>query len=180
LLGCSQPLCESELKVGTTYTATMSELYNADSSAKYDPNFDQYGVRAWPSCEGFDGIAPKAAVSFKVSQAISLGACRQLSGEVVSLPVSYEWHYTDLAVKGGFERCTAFIAEGEVKSGDYTGVYRFTLCRTDKGVSLFTATAPGQLPSVVVGRSFWVTTDASVSFRGIQWCADTFVARLSQ
>jgi hypothetical protein len=172
------PLCDSELKPGTTYLATITEYYSQDSSAKFDYRISQESVLAWRSCKGFDGLVPGSEISLSVTKAIAQGGCKELSGVVLSLPNGETWEegYV-LSVAGGFDNYNVFTAEGEVTGGECRGPYKLTLARPEKSVSIFSTPRPGELPGVLVGRTFRPTNgDSSVN---CGQCADTYVAQLA-
>ena len=179
-VSCGEPpLCDPELKLDTAYVSTVSEIYNHRSSAQFDSRFAQSSIADWPSCAGFDGLVPGAAISLRTTRATNDASCRALSGDVLSLPNGEKWEESfALSVSGGFERYNIFTAEGEVMSGPCRGPYRVTLGRPSNQVSVFSTTAPGALPSLLLGRSFW-PAGADAGATCSQWCADTFVAQLA-
>lgn len=61
------PLCDPELKLNTTYVATVLEIYSQQSSAYYDSRFAQTDIATWPSCGGFDGLISGATISVKTT-----------------------------------------------------------------------------------------------------------------
>jgi hypothetical protein len=174
------PLCDPELKLDTTYVATVSEIYNQQSSALYDSRFAQpeLAVAGWSSCAGFDGLIPGATISVKTTRATNDGSCKALSGVVLGLPNGEKWeeNFVD-RVGGGFGSYTIFSTDGGVVSGPCQGPYSITFGRPDKKVSVFSTASSGELPSMVLGRSFRPTDGDAGSKCNL--CGDTFVAQLS-
>jgi hypothetical protein len=172
------PLCDPELKLDVTYVATVSEIYNQQSSAQYDSRFilDIAGV---PSCAGFDGLVPGATISVRTTEAFRrTGSCRGMEGVVLSLPNGEQWQADfNAGVMGAFWQYNIFTAQGEVVSGPCRGVYSVTFGRPVQHVSVFLGTNPGDLPSMVLGRSFLPTDSDGGS--NCSMCADTFVAQLA-
>ena len=172
------PLCDPELKVDTTYVATASVIYNHQSSAQFDSRFVQSALASWPSCGGFDGLIPGAAISVRATRATNDGACKAVSGVVLSLPNGERWeeNFAD-RVASGFDSYTVFSTDGVVVSGPCQGPYSVSFGRPAKGTSLFSTTSPGELPSMVLGRSFRPQNGDSGA--NCSLCADTFVAQLA-
>ena len=92
--GCKASLCDAALSLGKTYVATISELYNQQSSALYDPGYALDFSNPWPSCQGWDGLVPGVAITIATREQIrENGQCDTLTGEIPSLPNGQEWQY---------------------------------------------------------------------------------------
>ena len=177
---CSErPLCDPELKLDTTYVATVGEIYGPQSSAQYDARYLQSNVGGWPSCSGFDGVVPSATITIRTTDAIRrTGTCRALEGVVLDLPTGETWRQNiDSAMDGGFGQSNIFFAIGRVVTGNCQGDYMVSLGRPFEDLSVFSTTNPGALPNMVLGRSFSPSIgEAGVNCRS---CTDTFVAQLA-
>jgi hypothetical protein len=173
------PLCDPELKLDTTYVATISEIYNQQSSALYDSRFAQSDLAGVPSCAGFDGLTPGASISVRTTEAIRrTGSCKKMEGVVLAMPNGEKWQADfNAGVMGAFGQYNIFIAQGDVVSGPCRGAYPVTFGRPVQHVSIFLGTNPGDLPSMVLGRSFLPTDSDGGS--NCSMCADTFVAQLA-
>jgi hypothetical protein len=101
-----------------------------------------------------------------------------MDGVVIALPNGEKWQEDfNATVMGGFGQYNNFTAEGYVVSGPCRGAYKVTFGRPVQHVSVFLGTNPGDLPSMVLGRSF-LPTDSDGG-ANCSMCADTFVAQLA-
>jgi len=177
-LCCGVPLCDPELKKDTAYLATVSEIYNQQSSALYNTRYDLYPVLSLPTCGAWDGLGPGATVSLSTTKTVAAGSCDLLWGEIQALPNGAQWQRDETAGLGvGFRQYSIFTAIGAVVSGPCRGGYTIALERPDEATSVFTATSPGALPSMVLGRTF--SPEVEDSGTGCVACADAFVAQLA-
>jgi hypothetical protein len=177
--GCGDyPLCDPELKANRAYVATISEVYNQQSSALYDSRYDMVLPEPWPSCAGWDGLGPGATISIDTSQRVAVGACDALWGNLTSLPGGASWHEDPNAnIQGGFRQYGAFTAEGVLVSGPCRGYYKVAMERPDSQTSVFLPTSPGSLPSMVLGRTY--APEENDAGPSCPPCADSFVAQLA-
>ena len=176
--GCDYPLCDSALGRNRTYVATISETYDQNSSARYDPKYALY----WgsdsppPSCQGWDGLVAGAKLSIVTNQQkAETGGCDILVGEVPVLPNGQEWSYDGIwRADAVFQQHYLLTATGETITGECLGRYDILLEHPDLQSNVYAPTDPGQVPNLVIGRTFIPTgSDAGMSCPA---CADSFVA----
>ena len=176
--GCKASLCDAALSLGKTYAATISELYNQQSSALYDFRYALDFSNPWPSCQGWDGLAPGVAITIATrAQIATAGQCDILTGEIPSLPNGQGWQYNAQGSVIGFYKNSLLLVPGEIVTGDCPGRYDLLLEQPILTNSVFTPTSPGEIPHLVLGRSFLPSdTDSGAT---CEKCADSFVAVLA-
>jgi hypothetical protein len=162
--------------------ATVSETYNKDSSALYDPTYAlDWGTSVPPpSCQGWDGLVPGAKLSIIVDRhEEETPDCNILMGEVPTLPNGQNWSYDGIwRLDGGFSQHLLLIVTGETITGACLGRYDVLLEHPDLKSNVFVATDPGKIPNLVLGRTFVPTAnDAATTCPA---CADSFVAFLAK
>jgi hypothetical protein len=176
--GCKASLCDPALSLGKTYVATISELYDQQSSALYDSSYALHLNGTWPSCQGWDGLAPGVAITMATRQQIAAGGqCDLLTGEIPSLPNGQGWQYNTQGSAIGFYQNSLLLVPGEIVTGDCPGRYDILLEQPILTNSVFTPTSPGEIPHLVLGRTFIPSdTDSGAT---CEKCADSFVAVLA-
>lgn len=177
--GCSKTsLCDTTLSLSKTYVATISELYNQQSSALYDARFAlDYLSKPWPSCQGWDGLAPGVAISITPrEQRTYTGQCDILWGEIPSLPNGQAWQYNSVETAAGGFYQELLIVGGDVVTGECRGQYDIFIEHPNLRNSVFTPTSPGEIPHLVLGRTF-APSDTDSGARCAE-CRDSFVAVL--
>ena len=177
-VACKPPLCDHELKLDKTYVATISELYNQQSVAAYNLQYDLRLAAPWPSCKGWDGLIADAKIAIVTNQTQPAGACDLLEGEITTLPNNIQWQQDISAlIQGAFDQYSIFTAIGRVTTGPCRGSYKVAFERPRTNQSVFSETKPGEVPNLVIGRTF--SPEASDSAPVCPPCADAFVARLA-
>jgi len=177
-VACKPPLCDHELKLNATYVATITELYNQQSVAAYDPQYDLRSTPAKPSCNGWDGLVANAKFAIDTNQTYPFGACDLLEGAVTNLPNNIQWQQDISALtQGRFAQNSLFTAIGRITTGPCRGSYQVAFERPRSNQSVFNETKPGEIPNLVIGRTF--SPEASDSDPVCPPCADAFVAKLA-
>jgi hypothetical protein len=176
--GCDYRLCDGALGRNRTYIATISEIYDQNSSARYDPRYalDWGSNFPPPSCQGWDGLVAGAKLSIVTNhQEPEMADCDILVGEVPVLPNGQYWSYDGIwQADGVFRQHRLLTATGETITGECRGRYDILLEHPDLQSNVFAPTDPGQVPNLVIGRTFVPTgSDTGMS---CPVCADSFVA----
>ena len=173
--GCKASLCDAALSLGKTYVANISEPYDQQSSALYDSRYALNLYGTWPSCQGWDGLSPGVAVTIATREQIrENGQCDILTGEIPSLPNGQGWQYNTQSSAIDFYTNSLLLVPGDIVTGDCPGKYAILFEQPILTNSVFTPTSPGEIPHLVLGRTFLPSnTDSGAT---CERCADSFVA----
>jgi hypothetical protein len=161
--GCE--ICHEELTRNEHYQVQIIDTYGPGGAFAFSgkPHDD----RPAPSCAGFDGVAPGAALELTTTGAASEDGCRSLSAEVTATPPGLQLESFSAWVDG------IMSASQPGKVGVCTGTWQFVFFKTSSDSVFHTPRAPGA-PSVVMRREYLLADGPCAP------CEDYFVVSLSR